>query len=90
MKLAARAARRQRQKELTDGVRTRKLGPVKYEEPSVDLKLSSEQVNCLRQLTVMSRCLLLCREVAFCTFIFFLSSVTLLRLLQTRSASDGL
>jgi len=55
MRLAARAARRQRQKELTDGVRTRKLGPVRYEEPGVDLKLNSEQVDCLRQLTVKSR-----------------------------------
>ena len=52
MKLAARAARSQRQKELTDGVRTHKLGRIRYEEPSVDLKLRSEQVNCLRQLTV--------------------------------------
>lgn len=51
MRLAARAARRQWQKELTDGVRTRKLGRVRYEEPSVDLKLTSEQVNSLRQLT---------------------------------------
>jgi len=54
MKLAAHAARRQRQKELSDGVRTRKLGRVKYEEPGVDLKLTSEQVDCLRQLTVKS------------------------------------
>jgi len=52
MQLAARAARRQRQKELTDGVRTRKLGRLKYEEPSISLKLSSEQVSCLRQLVV--------------------------------------
>jgi len=55
MRLAARAARRQRQKELTDGVRTRKLGRVRYEEPSVDLKLNSEQVDCLRQLAVKLR-----------------------------------
>jgi len=52
MKLAARAARRQRQKELTDGVETRRLGVIRYQEPSVDLKLSSEQATCLRQLTV--------------------------------------
>jgi len=52
MKLAARAARRQRQKELIHGVQTRRLGPVRYKEPSVDLKLASEQANCLRQLTV--------------------------------------
>jgi len=54
MRLAARAARRQRQKELTNGVRTHKLGRIRYEEPSVDLKLSSEQVTCLRHLTVAS------------------------------------
>jgi len=53
MKLAARAARRQRQKELSDGVQTRKLGPLRYQEPDVDLKLTSEQANCLRQLTVI-------------------------------------
>jgi len=58
MRLAGRAARRQREKELNDGVRTHKLGRVRYEEPSVDLKLSAEQVGCLRQLTVKS--LLLC------------------------------
>ena len=52
MRLAARAARRQRQKELNDGVRTCKLGRIRYTEPSIDLKLSSEQVGCLRQLTV--------------------------------------
>jgi len=52
MKLAARAARRQRQKELSDGVQTRKLGAVRYKEPSVDLKLSGEQAESLRQLTV--------------------------------------
>jgi len=52
MKLAARAARRQRQKELADGVRTCRLGRVKYEEPSVNLKLSGEQVNSLRRLAV--------------------------------------
>lgn len=51
MELAARAARRQRQKELSDGVETRRLGAIRYKEPSVDLKLNSEQVTCLRQLT---------------------------------------
>lgn len=60
MRLAARAAQRQRQKELTDGVRTRKLGPVRYEEPGVDLKLNSEQVDCLRQLTVELRVISSC------------------------------
>jgi len=53
MKLAARAARRERQKELSSGIQTHKLGRLKYQELSVDLKLSSEQVNCLRRLTVM-------------------------------------
>ena len=65
MRLAARAARRQRQKELDDGVRTRKLGRFKYEEPSMDLKLTSEQVNCLRQLAVNSV------HLAYIIFIFY-------------------
>jgi len=52
MKLAARAARRQREKQLIVGIQTHKLGRTRYKEPSLDLKLSSEQVNCLRELAV--------------------------------------
>jgi len=76
MRLAARAARRQRQKELSDGVRTRKLGRIKYEEPSVALKLSGEQVGSLRHLTVNPHCL---NTVTLTFGLFLLMTVFILR-----------
>lgn len=52
MALAARRTRKQLAKETNEPVATRKLGRVKYEEPSLELKLSSEQPNSLRLLKV--------------------------------------
>jgi len=50
MALAARLTRRERQKEMTGRTMTRRLGRLRYEEPTIDIKLSSEQVNSLRLL----------------------------------------
>ena len=56
MELAARRAREQLKKERTSGVITRKLGKVKYEEPSLELKLTDELPSSLRLLKVSLSC----------------------------------
>ena len=52
MVIAARRTRKQLEKEQTKGIITRKLGRFKYEEPSLELKLSGELPGSLRSLKV--------------------------------------
>ena len=69
MQLAAQRTRRELNREKKTTIATRKLGRFKYEDPNVEIKLTSELPRSLRQLKVrstlciISKCLLSCTDI---------------------------